>query len=46
MIRVHLGGFTAHETLLHCNQCANQITYEAEDLSRWSRRAALLAMMW
>jgi len=31
---LHLGGFTAHETLLECGGCHHQTVYPAEDLSR------------
>jgi hypothetical protein len=31
---LHLGGFTAQETLLHCDQCSNPTIYGSEALSR------------
>jgi hypothetical protein len=31
---LHLGGFTAHETLLHCECCPNATIYAAQDLNR------------
>ena len=31
---LHLGGFTAQETLLHCGQCLNPTIYASEELSR------------
>ena len=31
---LHLGCFTAHETLLHCERCQNDTIYAAETLSR------------
>ena len=31
---LHLGGFTAHETLLECGRCPNQTVYPAEELGR------------
>ena len=31
---LHLGGFTAHETLLHCECCSNDTIYAAEALSQ------------
>jgi hypothetical protein len=31
---LHLGGFTAQETLLHCDQCAHPTIYGSEALSR------------
>jgi hypothetical protein len=31
---LYLGGFTAHETLLHCERCHNDTIYAAEELSR------------
>lgn len=31
---LHLGGFTAHETLLHCQCCSNDTIYAAPALSR------------
>ena len=31
---LHLGGFTAQETLLHCDNCPNPAVYASEELSR------------
>lgn len=31
---LHLGEFSAHETLMHCDQCENKTVYTAKDLSR------------
>ena len=31
---LYVGGFTAHETLLHCEHCDNDTIYGAEELSR------------
>ena len=31
---LHLGSFTAHETLLQCSDCQNQTIYAAKDLNR------------
>ena len=31
---LHLGCFTAHETLLHCGRCQNSTIYSAKDLGR------------
>ena len=31
---LHLGKFTAHETLMHCDKCENKTVYVARELSR------------
>lgn len=31
---LYLGGFTAHQTFLHCERCHNNTIYRAEELSR------------